>query len=432
MFRISLALSACLLTAGVAAQAQTSEQESHPPEHHHETAPPAEGGWTWATDANVFVGYNYQQRLFTDFAAIESQNWFMLAGTHKAGPGRLTLTGMLSLEPLTIGRLVYAGDGGMQRVYAFSPSGERVPFGGSPQLFQTGESYQQVPLVNVQHPHNLIMGLGAAYRIEGPKVAYVVGADLVGPATLGPTSFMHRESARDNPQVPLTHHDMDSTHISEGVVRAGIEAGPMILEASVFRGEEPDQDDNRYDIGKPALDSWAARVGWHRGPWQAQISGGHLRKPEWFEPYDTTRITASVEFNGAIAARPLAATLAWGHHRLDNGYNDHADGYLLEWDLRATHRTAVYGRVEVAAKQIFGLGVDPVGFNRPQIYSHVDPLTIGLIRDIGSERWGRLGIGADVTVYRMSDDLKPYFEGSRSFHAFLRWRPVKSSTAHVH
>ena len=97
-------------------------------------------GWTWATDANVFVGYNYQQRLFADFAAIESQNWFMLAGTRKAGPGQLTLTGMLSLEPLTIGRLVYAGDGGMERVYAFSPTGERVPFGGSPQLFQTGES----------------------------------------------------------------------------------------------------------------------------------------------------------------------------------------------------------------------------------------------------------------------------------------------------
>ena len=100
---------------------------------------------------------------------------------------------------------------------------------------------------------------------------------------------MHRESARDNPQVPLTHHDMDSTHITEGVLRAGVETGPMTFEASVFRGEEPDQDDNRYNIETPALDSWAARVSWHRGPWQAQFSGGHLHKPEWFEPYETTR-----------------------------------------------------------------------------------------------------------------------------------------------
>ena len=43
----------------------------------------------------------------------------MLAASREAGPGTLTLTGMLSLEPLTIGNFVYAGDGGMQRVYAF-------------------------------------------------------------------------------------------------------------------------------------------------------------------------------------------------------------------------------------------------------------------------------------------------------------------------
>ena len=395
-------------------------------------APPVNEGWTWATDANVFAGYNYQQRLFADFAAIESQNWFMLSGSRRAGRGRLTVTGMLSLEPLTIGRLVYAGDGGMDRVYAFSTTGERVPFGGSPQLFQTGESYQQVPFTNVQHPHDLVMGLGATYRVEGPGAAYTFGADLVGSPTLGPTPFMHRESARDNPQVPLTHHDLDSTHITPGVLRAGVETGPMTFEASVFRGEEPDQDDNRFNIEKPALNSWAARVGWHQGPWRAQFSGGRLHNPEWFEPYQQTRITASVEFDGAIAARPFAATLAWGHHEEDNGFNDHSDGYLLEWDLRATGRTSVYGRAEVSAKQIFGLGLHPAGFNHRHVYSHIDPLTLGLVRDIGPTRWNRLGIGADLTVYRMSDDLVQFFDGSRSFHVFLRWRPAHVSGAHVH
>jgi hypothetical protein len=206
----------------------------------------------------------------------------------------------------------------------------------------------------------------------------------------------------------------------------------MRFEASVFRGEEPDQDDNRYNIERPALDSWAVRVGWHRGPWQAQVSGGHLRKPEWFEPYETTKITASIEFNGAVASRPLAATLAWGHHHEDNGFNDHADGYLFEWDLRATARTAIYGRVENSTKQIFGLGLHPVGFNHPHVYSHIIPFTLGAVRDIGPARWGRLGIGADATVYRMSDDLIPFFDGSRSFHVFLRWRPLRTSMAHVH
>jgi hypothetical protein len=404
-----------------------------PPEHHHmEAAPPPDDRWTWETDANVFVGYNYQQRLYADFAAIESQNWFMVAGTHKVGRGRLTLTGMFSLEPLTIGHLVYAGDGDMQRVYAVSPSGEQVAYGGSPQLFQTGESWQGVPLVNVQHPHDMFMGIGATYRIAGPRVSYVFGADLVGSPTLGPTPFMHRESARDNPQVPITHHDMDSTHITPGVLRAGVETGPWTFEASAFRGEEPDQDDNRYNIEAPKIDSWAARVSWRRGPWQAQFSGGHLHEPEWFEPYETTRITASVEFNGTVASRPLAATLGWGHHREDNGFNDHADGYLLEWDLRATPRTVVYGRLEASAKQILGLGLHPRGFNHPHFYSHIDPLTIGLVRDFGPDRWGRLGIGADFTVYRMSEDMKLFFDGSRSFHVFLRWRPLRTSMTHVH
>jgi hypothetical protein len=426
-----LLITVCLPTGRLAAQDRTPVSEQTP-DHRHMVMAPADAGWTWTTDATIFVGYNYQQRLFADFSAAESQNWFMLAGSHKLGAGRLTATGMLSLEPLTIGRLVWAGDGNPQRAYARSPSGVQVPFGGSPQLFQTGESYQDVPLVNVQHPHDLIMGLGATYRIVERHATYVFGADLVGSPTLGPTPFMHRESARDNPQVPLTHHDMDSTHISEGVVRAGVETGPMTFEASVFRGEEPDQDDNRYNIEKPALDSWAARVGWHRGPWQAQLSGGRLRKPEWFEPYETTRITASVAFDGDVASRPLSATLGWGHHHEDNGFDDHADGYLLEWDFRVTERTAFYGRTEVSAKQIFGLGLHPAGFNHPHFYSHIDPLTLGVVRDIAPARWGRLGIGADATVYRMSQDMIEFFDGSRSFHVFLRWRPARTSSVHVH
>lgn len=33
--------------------------------------------------------------------------------------------------------------------------------GGSPQTFQTGESYLGAPLINYQHPHEFVMGLGA-------------------------------------------------------------------------------------------------------------------------------------------------------------------------------------------------------------------------------------------------------------------------------
>jgi len=215
---------------------------------------------------------------------------------------------------------------------------------GSPQLFQTGESYQRIPNVNYQHPHDLLMALGATYRVERPRLHYAFGADLVGSPTLGPTPFMHRESARNNPQVPIGHHSLDSTHISTGVLRFGVETGPMSFEASAFRGAEPDE--NRLNVERPALDSWAARVGWHRGPWQAQVSGGRLHEPEWFEPYNVTRLTASIGFSGAIASRALAAIAAWGENREFNGYNNTDDSYLLEWDLRATGTTSLYGRAE--------------------------------------------------------------------------------------
>ena len=391
-------------------------------EHQHpapdQGAPPGDTSWTWTTDANAFFGYNYQQRKYADFASWESQNWIMLDASRRIGRGRLIIDVMASLEPWTIGRLVYA-----DRI--------RLPAtGGSPQLYQTGESYQQVPLVNFQHPHDLIMGLGMTYRVERERVAYFFGADLVGSPALGPTAFMHRDSARDNPQAPLTHHYLDSTHVTPGVLRAGLTTGAMTFEASVFRGEEPDE--NRLNIDTPRLDSWSARVGWRRGPWQAQVSGGHLHEPEWFDPFDVTRLTASIGFNGQVASRPLSATLAWGENRMFNGFQNVEDGYLLEWDFRATGTSTFYGRGEAAAKHLFGLISHPKGFTHPHAYSDVKALTLGYVYDLPIPGATRFGIGGDVTLYRTSPDLLIYYGGSHSYHVFLRWRPGATSPAHVH
>src|SRR5215211_969174 len=102
---------------------------------HHEIDAAAVKTWTWSGDANAFVGFNYQQRQFADFSAWESQNWVMGMGERPLGSGRVTLQAMLSFEPFTIGKLVFG-------------EGARVAAGGSPQLFQTGESYQGAPLVN--------------------------------------------------------------------------------------------------------------------------------------------------------------------------------------------------------------------------------------------------------------------------------------------
>jgi hypothetical protein len=379
--------------------------------------------WTLTGDANVFVGFNYQNRRYFDFAAWESQNWVMGTAARPVGQGHLMLHGMLSLEPLTIGRYVYRVD-----------DGDRFDPGGSPQLFQTGESYNGLPLAGYQHPHDLFMGIGATYERQHGRLTYVAGADLVGSPTLGPTPFMHRESARDNPQVPLSHHLLDSTHSTPGVVRGGVRISEWTVEASAFRGQEPDE--NRYDIDAPRLDSWAARVGWNKGGWRAQVSGGHLHDPEWFSPYDQTRLTGSLEFAGTIWSKPATMAAAYGQVLEYTAYRPLSRGGLFEWDVRLARTLTTYGRAELVRKEVYGLHIHtPDMPPHPTFLSDVGAITFGAVKDLrmlGLDRLGRFGIGGDMTLYDMSMDLEPIYSGSTSFHVFLRWRPAVTSTPHVH
>jgi hypothetical protein len=82
----------CAVPSGALAQ-----DDQPPPEHHHHVE--ESSTWTWSTDANVLAGYNYQDRRFADFWAWESQNWGMAMAERQLGAGRLTLNGMVSLEP---------------------------------------------------------------------------------------------------------------------------------------------------------------------------------------------------------------------------------------------------------------------------------------------------------------------------------------------
>src|SRR5262245_47904133 len=112
----------CVLTLILLAVSESARAQSPHAGHQPLAAPSTQ--WSVGVDAAVFFGRNKQVRHFADYAAWESQNWFMLTGQRQAGPGRLTLTSMLSFERFTM-------------------NGQ-----GSPQLFQTGESYKGIPLVN--------------------------------------------------------------------------------------------------------------------------------------------------------------------------------------------------------------------------------------------------------------------------------------------
>src|SRR5687768_12899575 len=70
------------------------------PAHQHTVTSDA---WQWGVEAQVFAGYNYQYRKFTDFDEFESQNWLMttLARSFNSA-SHLRIDAMFSLEAFTL------------------------------------------------------------------------------------------------------------------------------------------------------------------------------------------------------------------------------------------------------------------------------------------------------------------------------------------
>jgi hypothetical protein len=90
-----------------------------------------------------------------------------------------------------------------------------------PLLFQTGETVYGKPLVDGQHPHDLIMGLGVHYaQALSVNTTLELYFAPVGDPALGPVAFPHRASALELPQAPLSHHWQDSMHAAERWVAA--------------------------------------------------------------------------------------------------------------------------------------------------------------------------------------------------------------------
>jgi len=386
----------CLLEATAGAQATHD---------HAQVSPTSTDTWQWTIDGTVFFGYNHQDRKFTDFSAWESQNWLIAGGARRIRSGTVSMSTMLSLEPWTMKDI------------------------GSPQAFQTGETFRRAPLIDYQHPHDLIMGLGAAYRVPWQRVTWQLSGSLVGTPAFGPLVFMHRPSAADNPQAPLAHHHLDSMHITPGVITGGATAGEWTLEGSWFHGREPDE--NRTDIDLGPLDSYSVRLGWARGAWSAQASGAALTMPERITPYDAKRVSASVSYDEP-ARRGLAWTAAFGQNREIHG---NLEAYLLEGRLQLRRRDAVYARAESVAKDILDAGFHPRGVFHRHRQSQVGALTIGYVRDFLMTSDGRIGLGGDVTGYLVPDNLREAYGSPVSFHVFVRYRGAPARNAgvpHVH
>jgi hypothetical protein len=371
----------------------------HVHQHHAAAASP----WHFMQDGVVFATFNSQggTRGKQDFI---SQNWWMGMASRAVGRSTLTLTGMLSLEPATAGDRGYA------------------------EIFQVGETFDGAPLVDYQHPHDFLMQLSAVFRLPlNERTALRFFAAPVGEAGVGPPAFMHRRSAAENPTAPLTHHSFDSTHITMGVLGAGVDAGPISIDGSVFHAREPDE--QRWDIMDPGpLDSWATRISLRplRGL-EMQASYAFLTQPEALERQDVKRSTVSASYTREGGGDNYTAlTFAAGRNRRTFSSSD----ALLGEISHRTGRITVFGRyegVEVETEHLLFPGLA----HTPHLGEVIDPLhalTLGGTHEIAKMGGWELALGGDVVLYKVPPRLEAtHGERPVSYHVFLRLRAPKSA-----
>ncbi len=220
---------------------------------------------------------------------------------------------------------------------------------GYPLLFQTGETYNGERLVDRQHPHDFFSALSVGYTYAANKDVDITGYfGYPGEPALGPVAFMHRPSAMNNPNAPLSHHWQDATHITYGVGTVGLRVLNVKFEGSLFTGQEPDE--NRYNLDKASFDSYSYRVSWNPTPtWAIQFSQGFLNEPDSLEPgVDVNRTTASVTHSKSMRTLNWSHTLAWGmNHKSGNSHNEHSILYENNLQLRTQ---AIYFRYEFVNK----------------------------------------------------------------------------------
>ncbi len=353
------------------------------------------GDWRLMAHLDATLGVSSQSGV-RGGQALALENWQMAMASGPLGPGALELRAMTSLEPFT------------------------VPPEGMPQLLQTGETFRGKPIVDRQHPHDLITELAARYGWSPADwaEAFVYGG-LAGEPALGPPAFMHRPSAADNRWAPLGHHLQDATHVSYGVATTGLRLGDFQFEGSVFNGREPDE--NRLDIEFRPLDSYALRLTYAPGDNLAfQVSGGYLTAPEALDPGDILRTTASLQLAGAVGRRRYATALIWGQNEPRNGHPGVTlQSVGLEGVVDLGEQMRTYGRAEAVDKDT----LDLAGIHDHTVH-RVGALTLGVVRELGDYETFGLAFGGDMTFDVLgAGTAAAYGQNPFGFRVYLRLTP---------
>ena len=348
------------------------------------------GGWTGMVHGYVNLVYDHQGGPRGDTKTFSS-SMLMVMAQHGLGPGTITLRSMLSLDP------------------AMGPS-------GYPLLLQTGETANGVtPLIDRQHPHDLFMELAGVYSLPVAKdTSAFLYLGYPGEPALGPATFMHRFSGMDDPAAPITHHWLDSTHITFGVVTGGLVNGPFKLEGSVFNGREPDQ--HRWDFDPPRLDSYSGRLSFNpTHDWAFQVSYGFIKSPEQLTPQvNQHRLTASATYNRPLEGGNWQTTFAWGRNYDEPGNT--LDGFLVESAFNLGRHT-VFSRAENVQKDELFAAPSPLA---GRVF-RVSEVTVGYVYDLPAARHLALGLGVQGSLNFVPRSIKfAYGDHPAGYMPFLR------------
>ncbi len=259
---------------------------------------------------------------------------------------------------------------------------------GYPLLLATGETANGLtPLIDVS-AILMFMELSAAYsHALSAKDSVFLYAGLPGEPAFGPPAFMHRQSILDSPEAPITHHWLDSMHISEGVVTSGYVHEDWKIEVSRFRGREPDQ--YRDDIEPGALDSTSARLSWNPArEWSLQTSWAHQVSAEQLEPLlNQNKVSASAIYTRQIAGHSWwSTTIAWGRRRSSG--EEALNAYMVESALNPSEKWTVFARAEHEQNN------ELVALSSTQVAYTVGKTSIGVIRDFHLSDNVKIGFGA--------------------------------------
>ncbi|OOQ60603.1 hypothetical protein [Mucilaginibacter pedocola] len=358
--------------------------------------------WMHMVHGSVFLRYNNQD-IFNKGSRggnkVDAPNWLMYMAQRKVGKnGLFAINTMFSFDPFTVGA------------------------GGYPLLYQTGESYKGNKLVDRQHPHDLFAELSVAYTQRVAKNTDIsLSVGYPGEPALGPPVFMHRLSAMNNPDAPLSHHYADATHITFGTATLGFRYKNVKLEGSVFTGREPDE--FRYGFDKAKFDSYSVRLSVNPSKeWALQVSNGWLKSPEEAEPQDNVnRFTASAIHTKMLNDNSyVATTLVFGQNHHIGGHNEPA--VLLEHAYQF-NKNAVYGRYEYVQKDADELDLHALFPNHPRF--NINALTLGYNHIFATYKQTNLTAGLQATANFSPSALQPLYGNTPiGFQVYLRVTPA--------